>query len=84
MAKDPGQHANVHGRPEYAAITAELDRKLTRFFNRYSDKQYDLWRGGTAKGSVVRPEMFRRIYGEGWTTKAELKPPFTEANTETR
>lgn len=80
MVKDPGQHANVHGHPEYADIAAELERKLTYFFARYSDKQYDLWRGGTAKGSVVRPEMFRRIYGADWRTEAELKPAFTEAN----
>lgn len=78
MRKDPGQHVNVYGQPAYAAAAAELKRQLADFFARYADPQYDLWRGGTAKGSVIRPEMFRRLYGEDWQTETEVKPAFVE------
>lgn len=78
MEKDPGQHTNVAGDTAYAEVVAELDKKLTVFFNRYSDKTYDLWRGGVAKGSVMRPEMFRGLYGEDWAPRTELLAPFKE------
>ena len=32
MVKDPGQHANVHGHPEYADIAAELEAEADPFF----------------------------------------------------
>ncbi len=40
--------------------------------------EYDLWHGGTAKGSVMRPTMSQRLYGGGWRTVAESLPPFRE------
>ena len=78
LEKDPGQHSNVYGVSEYADIVLELDKRLENFFSQYSDKEYDLWNGGVAKGSVDRPEVYRRLYGEDWRAKAEIKPEFTE------
>ena len=78
MDKDPGQNINVYDDPEYADEIAELDRQLDKFFADYSDREYDLWHGGVAKGSVVRLQMFRRLYGKDWTTKTEFKPEFQE------
>lgn len=78
MQKDPQQNMNVYTDPHYAKIVTQLDKKLGAFFNQYSDQEYDLWNGGVAKGSVDRPEVFRKLYGEDWRTQAEIKPEFKE------
>lgn len=78
MKNDPGQDHNLYGNPDYREEADALDKKLVRFFSIYSDSKYDLWHGGVAKGSVVRPEMFRTLYGKQWHTETKLLPPFTE------
>jgi arylsulfatase A-like enzyme len=78
LNKDPEQNTNVYKDPTYAETIAMLDKKLEEFFSTYSDKEYDLWNGGVAKGSVDRPEVYRRLYGEDWRAKAEIKPEFKE------
>jgi len=78
MKADPDQLENLADDPAYSDVIRELNGRLTAFFGRYIDPRYDLWRGGIAKGSVVRPQMFRRIYGEEWQPKTELLPPFRE------
>ena len=55
-----------------------LDALLTDFFARYADPKYDLWRGGTAKGSVDRPQRYRRLFGEDWQTVTTIEPAFKE------
>lgn len=78
MKKDPEQNRNVHGDPAYEEIVADLDARLTAFFGEYADEKYDLWRGGGAKGSVDRPERYKRLYGPDWTPETEIKPAFRE------
>ena len=78
MQKDPGQTLNVYGNPDYANVVEELDQKLTEFFAQYADPKYDLWDGGTAKGTVQRPEMFKELYGNEWETISEELPKFSE------
>jgi len=78
MQKDPGQIVNVYGNPEYAIVVEELDQKLTEFFAEYADPKYDLWNGGTAKGTVQRPGMFKELYGNEWETISEELPKFVE------
>ena len=78
MKQDPEQNRNVYDDPAYREIVADLDARLTGFFNEYADNKYDLWRGGGAKGSVDRPERYRRLYGPDWTPKTEIKPAFSE------
>jgi arylsulfatase A-like enzyme len=78
LNKDPGQNINVYADPEYAQIVVRLDKKQQEFFSKYSDKEYDLWNGGVAKGSVDRPEVYRKLYGDDWRAQAEIKPEFTE------
>ena len=78
MQSDPGQLVNLAGSPEHASIQANLSGQLLEFFNTYSDKKYDLWNGGVAKGSVVRPNMFKQLYGETWSTKTDMLPVFSE------
>ena len=78
MQKDPGQENNVYGSPEYQDVVNDLDRRLEMFFSRFAHKEYDLWNGGVAKGSVDRPEVFRALYGKDWSPQAEIKPAFSE------
>ena len=78
MRTDPEQHQNLAGDPAYRDTIDELNARLSAFFERYADPKYDLWRGGIAKGSVVRPETFRTIYGPEWRPKTEMLPPFRE------
>lgn len=78
MIKDPGQHNNLFPNPAFREIADSLDKKLMEFFGKYADIKYDLWHGGVAKGSVIRPEMFRKLYGPQWQPKADLLPPFQE------
>ncbi len=78
MSDDPGQHHNLAQDPAYGDVIARLDKQMSAFYGQYSDPRYDLWRGGTAKGSVIRPEMFRKLYGSEWRPHTDVVEPFTE------
>jgi arylsulfatase A-like enzyme len=78
LKKDPGQNKDVYGDPKYMSIISELDEKLDVFFEQYSDRNYDLWKGGIAKGSVDRPEIFQKLYGKNWRARAKIKAEFKE------
>jgi len=78
MQRDPGQHRNLYGDPAYKEVVEMLDKKLTAFFSQYSAAEYDLWAGGTAKGSVARPETFKKLYGPEWRPQTRILPEFTD------
>ncbi|MCP4048373.1 MAG: sulfatase-like hydrolase/transferase [Gammaproteobacteria bacterium] len=78
MQKDPGQEHNLFGKHEYAEVVSELDRRLTQFFNTWTNAEYDLWRGGTVKGSTESTEVYRSLYGKQWKPETEIKPAFKE------
>ena len=78
MSKDPGQINNLAGEPKYKNVQSHLSQRLHDFFDQYSDPQYNLWKGGIAKGSIVRPGMFKALYGESWSTETKILPAFTE------
>jgi len=78
MRNDPDQHVNLMGDSDYERIWSRLSHELHRFFGKYSEPKYDLWKGGVAKGSVVRPEMFKSLYGESWKPETRILPPFAE------
>jgi arylsulfatase A-like enzyme len=79
MQIDPRQHKNLYSDPAYKKVIAKLDSKLSKFFSRYSDKKYDLWSGGIAKGSVMRPKMFQKLYGNQWQPRTDMLPAFSES-----
>ena len=54
LKNDPHEWVNLIDDPSYANIVNEMDKKLTGFFDRYSDEKYDLWKGGTAKGILLQ------------------------------
>ena len=78
IQKDPEQNNNLYGNPDYTETVSELDRRLTGFFDTYSNAEYDLWRGGTVKGSTESTQVYKSLYGEQWKEESELKPAFEE------
>ncbi len=75
---DPEQHHNVIDQARYEGEIKQLQQRLDTFFEQYSDPKYDLWQGGIAKGSVIRVDMFRKLYGPDWSPRTELLEPFVE------
>jgi hypothetical protein len=59
-------------------VVSDLDKRLTRFFDTYSDAQYDLWRGGTVKGTVESTQVYKSLYGDQWEPESEIRPAFRE------
>jgi len=80
MQKDPGQENNLFGNPEYAETVSELDRRLSQFFDTWSNPEYDLWRGGTVKGTTESTEVYKSLYGEQWKPESEIRPAFKESD----
>jgi len=78
VQKDPKQEKDLYGNPDYAEVISELDRRLTQFFDTYSNPEYDLWRGGSVKGSTESTRVYKSLYGEQWKPKSEVKPAFRE------
>ena len=77
MQADPGQEVDLSENPEFADIQRQLSQELHDFFEANSDPKYDLWNGGVAKGSIVRPEMFKRLYGDSWELETKILPAFS-------
>jgi arylsulfatase A-like enzyme len=78
IQKDPKQENNLYGNPDYAEVVSELDKRLTQFFDTYSNAEYDLWRGGTVKGSTESTQVYKSLYGEQWKPESEIRPAFRE------
>ena len=78
IQKDPEQENNLYGNPDYAEAVSELDRRLTQFFDTYSNAEYDLWRGGTVKGTTESTQVYKSLYGEQWKPESEIRPAFRE------
>jgi arylsulfatase A-like enzyme len=78
LEADPSQYSNVVSDEQYAQKISQLKELMTTFFDQYNDPKYDLWKGGIAKGSVIRVNMFQELYGPDWSPKTELVEPFQE------
>ena len=79
MEADPEQHQDLSADGEFGDVIAGLQARLSEFFGDYAATEFDLWQGGTAKGSVDQPETFKKIYGKAWTTRTDIKPAFVES-----
>lgn len=73
LVNDPGETRNLVADHARSAVVTDLDWQLTVFFDRYADPQWDVWRGGTAKATLVYGNRNRRFaeYFPDWT------PPVT-------
>ncbi len=78
MEHDPTQSRNVAADPAYAGVCADLDRRIDAFFADHVDSRYDLWQGGTAKGSIDFPIVYREAYGSDWQLEIEARPIFQD------
>ena len=78
MQNDPEQQHNLYENPGYADVISELDRRLTQSFDTHSNAEYDLWRGGTVKGSTESTQVYKSLYGEQWKPESEIRPAFRE------
>jgi len=57
LKNDPGETRNLVEAPVHAHTRGRLKSRLDRFFARYADPQYDLWRGGRSKAArILRTE----------------------------
>ncbi len=80
LKNDPEERVNLIDNPAYIDVAKELDARLTAFFDKYSDKKYDVWKGGTAKGILLqkyygRNDIFRDRF-PNWKEPSLKKAPF--------
>ncbi len=59
LAADPGERENLIDNAEHSATREQLRRRLTEFFAKYADPQYDLWRGGRSKADLLS-DVFKK------------------------
>ena len=78
LVNDPGMWENIYGKPGYEEIAAELDAKVVRFFEEYSDPRFDLWKGGRPKLITYRPFKWPQKWGQDWAVDTTLYPEFEE------
>lgn len=81
LANDPGETRNLAADPQRAEVVAQLGAQLTAFFERYADPRWDVWRGGTAKATLVYGNRNRRFaeHFPGWTPPVTSKAvPFRD------
>ncbi len=81
LAADPGETRNLAADPARSAVVADLGGRLGAFFDRYADPQWDVWRGGTAKATLVYGNRNRRFaeHFPDWTPPVTRKAvPFRD------
>ena len=88
LVNDPDELRNLIDDPDHKDIVAELDKRLTAFFDRYADRKYDLWKGGSAKALLLekhygRDDIFSARFPD-WQPPEIRKPEFvfTDLNQE--
>jgi arylsulfatase A-like enzyme len=77
VKNDPGQNIPLT-LLEHRDIVDQLDGKLTEFFNRYVDPQYDLWGGGKTKSYTGRTKIVNDNFNTDWQWDKSDKPLFIE------
>jgi arylsulfatase A-like enzyme len=58
LTRDPGEKNNLYGYPEHRRVQSDLRRRLHRFFDRYAEPQWDLWKGGRSKADLITARFF--------------------------
>ena len=68
LTDDPDENRNLITDQNYKDTIADLDGRLTGFFDTYADPEYNVWEGGTAKAALMygdKNEMFEEHF-LGW------------------
>jgi arylsulfatase A-like enzyme len=58
LRSDAGERLNLAGQERTAAVQARLREELQRFFSRYADPKWDLWKGGKSKSGLITAPLF--------------------------
>ena len=66
LVTDPGERQNVINDPNYRQACERASIRLDRFFERFSNPRWNLWRGGTVKGNSTRPFLWQEVWGGSW------------------
>lgn len=61
LKNDPKETSNLADDPAYAERRDDLRDRLARFFERYADPKYDLWREGGSKSILLTFDKSRRL-----------------------
>jgi arylsulfatase A-like enzyme len=59
LQNDPGERHSLFNRPEHAVTQKQLRDCLYRFFARYVDPKWDLWKGGKSKSDLMTGKLFK-------------------------
>lgn len=82
LLADPGETNNLAADPAHRDVLAELGERLTGFFERYANPEFDPWRGGTGKALLFyddrRTQRFRDAFPSFREPFVEHRPAFTE------
>jgi len=61
LKNDPKETSNLADDPAYAERRDDLRDRLARFFERYADPKYDLWRQGGSKSILLTFDKSRKL-----------------------
>ena len=75
---DPGETKNLADNPKYSEIKNKLNKKLTDFFDKYSNPKYDLWKGGTAKSNSNVEYIWKGIWPKWKPVTDPVDRPFSD------
>lgn len=81
LVDDPDENRNLYENPAHADTIADLDARLTTFFQKHAVEKYDPWRGGTAKALLMyndRNEQFEETFPNFGPPGIETLPEFHE------
>jgi arylsulfatase A-like enzyme len=66
LVNDPDERKNLAQDPKYAEAVAELSTRLDKYFTKYADPRWDLWKGGVVKSNSTRPFLWKEVWGDDW------------------
>lgn len=69
LRSHPYEKTNLIGDASFHDIQLDLNQQITDFFDQYSDREFDLWRGGNAKSNVSFEGFWKDAWGQQWTTQ---------------
>jgi arylsulfatase A-like enzyme len=61
LKNDPNEAQNLADDPAYAEQRAQFRDRIARFFDRYADPKFDLWRDGGSKSLVLTFDKSRKL-----------------------
>jgi arylsulfatase A-like enzyme len=69
LVNDPDERINLAQDPKYAEVVAELITRVDKFFTKYANPRWDLWKGGVVKSNSTRPFLWKEVWGDDWAPK---------------